>query len=89
MNEKEFERMFKALANRRRIAILFFLKKEGEATVGEISRAIRLSFAATSRHLGVLSGVDFLEKDQRSLSVFYRIAEKSKERILFSIQKIF
>ena len=51
LNEKEFERFFRALGNRRRLAILRFLKKEGEATVGDIALVIRLSFAATNKQI--------------------------------------
>ena len=71
---RELEKILKALANRRRLAILKYLKEYKEASVGEIAGAIRLSFKSTSRHLGVLAAVDVLEKDQRSLQVFYRIA---------------
>jgi DNA-binding transcriptional ArsR family regulator len=74
MTERDAERTLKALANRRRLAILRFLKREKEASVGDIAGAIRLSFTATSRHLGRLSAVDIVEKDQRSLQVFYRLS---------------
>jgi len=71
---KETERILKALANRRRLAIIQFLKKEKEATVGDIAEHIHLSFKATSKHLGVLAAVDIVEKEQRSSRVFYRLA---------------
>lgn len=73
------ERSLKALANKRRLAILRFIKKEKEATVGSIAEEIHLSFKATSRHLGVLASADILEKEQRSLRGFYRIAEDLPE----------
>ena len=72
-NEKELERIMKALANRRRLAILRYLKAEREATVGEIAEEIRLSFKATSKHMLVLSAADIVEKEQRSLQMFYRL----------------
>mgnify|MGYP001614943334 CR=1 FL=1 len=71
---KELERSLKALANRRRLAILKHLKKNKEASVGEIAAEIRLSFKSTSRHLAVLASADIVEKDQRSRQVFYRLA---------------
>ena len=64
----------KAVANRRRLAILQYLKKHREAPVGEIAGAIRLSFKATSKHLSILSGADIVEKEQRSLMVYYSLA---------------
>lgn len=73
---KNLEKILKALANRRRLAILAYLKKEKEARVTEIAAMIKLSFKATSRHLNLLAGADILEKDQRGLEVYYCIAKK-------------
>lgn len=73
MNIKETERLLKALANKRRLAIVQAVKKE-ELPVGDIAEKIRLSLRSTSRHLGVLRGADVLERDQRGLQVFYRIS---------------
>ncbi|MCI0619730.1 metalloregulator ArsR/SmtB family transcription factor [Candidatus Wolfebacteria bacterium] len=67
------ERVLKALANRRRLAILKFLKDEKEAAVGEVADAIGLSLKATSKHLSLLAAVDIVEHEQRSLQVFYRL----------------
>jgi len=73
MNKKNLERIFKALANERRIAIIMALKDKRELSVGEIAGTIKLSFRATSRHLSVLYHADILEKEQRNLQIFYRI----------------
>jgi DNA-binding transcriptional ArsR family regulator len=72
---KNLERSLKALANRRRLAILRHLKKNKEASVAEIAGAIHISLKATSKHLGVLAGADIVEREQRSLFMFYRIAQ--------------
>ncbi len=72
---KDIEKQMKALANARRLSILKYLKKRKEATVGSISAEIRLSFKSTSRHLGVLYAADILEKEQRSLEIYYRLAK--------------
>ncbi len=71
--EKEFEKILKALANRRRLAILKYLKKKGEASVGDVADQIKLSLKATSKHLGLLASADIVEREQRSLQMFYRI----------------
>ncbi len=63
---KELEKPLKALANRRRLAILKYLKQNREASVGEIAGTIKLSFRATSKHLGILAAADILDKEQRS-----------------------
>jgi len=71
MNEKELEKILKALANKRRVSILKYLKRVGKASVGEVSDAIKLSFKATSKHLMILLNVDIVEKEQISLTMFY------------------
>ena len=72
------EKILKAFANRRRIAIVHYLKKHREASVGEIAAAIRLSLKATSKHLAILFAADIIEKDQRILQMFYRITGDTK-----------
>lgn len=74
MSEKDLERTMKALANRRRLAILRCLKKTKEASVGDIADKIHLSFKATSKHLGILYAAGIIERDQKSLQMFYRLA---------------
>ena len=87
MNEKELERLFKAFANRRRIAIVRFLKRTKEASVGDIASHIKLSFNATSKHLGVLSAANIVDREQRSLQMIYRIADdlSPRARLMLSI----
>ena len=71
---KKMERLNKAVANRRRLAILAYLKKKGEVPVWDIAQAIKLSMKATSQHLGVLRACDVVFWEQRRLEVFYRLA---------------
>lgn len=71
---KDLERILKALANKRRLAIVRFLRKEKEATVGDIAETIKLSFKATSKHLGILASADIVDKEQRSLQMWYRLS---------------
>ena len=71
---RDIERILKALANRRRLAILKYLKDKKEARVGDIAGTIRLSFKATSKHLGILFAADIVEKEQRSLEMWYRLS---------------
>ena len=74
---KELERILKALANKRRLAILSYLKKHREAAVGKIASEIKLSVKATSKHLAILHACNILENVQRSLQMFYRMATPS------------
>mgnify|MGYP001600989588 CR=1 FL=1 len=73
MRSRDVERILKTLANRRRVEIVKYLKENGRAFVGEIAGEINLSFKATSKHLGILSAVEVLEKDQDGLRVLYRL----------------
>lgn len=71
---KQLVKILKALANKRRLAILQYLKNNREETVGEIARNINLSFKATSKHLAILSSVDIIDYDKRSLQIFYSLS---------------
>ena len=73
------ERLFKGVANKRRIAILAYLKKKKSARVGAIADDIRLSLKATSKHLAILSAAGFLDREQVSLEMHYRISEDLPE----------
>lgn len=81
MADKEMERTLKALANGRRLAILRLIKKRKEMPVGDIAHGIKLSFKATSRHLGRLSSADIVEKEQRGIQMFYRLASGLPEYV--------
>lgn len=76
MAGKDTERLFKAVANKRRIAILSFLKKRKDARVGAIADAIKLSLKSTSKHLGILLAAGYVDRDQKSLEMHYRIADE-------------
>ena len=71
---KQLEKIFKGLANRRRLAIIHLLSRKKELPVAEIAREIHLSFTSTSKHLGILRQLDILDRRQESLTVYYRIA---------------
>lgn len=85
---KEMERILKALANARRLAILALLKKRGEAPVYEIARDIKLSMRATSQHLSILSSRDIVAKEQRGLLVFYRLNAPSPKHAKATIDSL-
>ena len=72
---KNLEKIFKGLANRRRLAIIKFLSQKREATVADIAERIRLSFKATSKHLAILRQIDIIDSRQQGLNVYYRMAD--------------
>lgn len=75
---KHLEKPLKALANRRRLAILRYIKKSRQATVSDIAEEIRLSFKSTSRHLAILRSADLLEREQKSRLAYYRLSEDTR-----------
>jgi DNA-binding transcriptional ArsR family regulator len=78
---KVLAKNLKALANHRRLEILKYLKKVGNANVGEIADYIKLSFKSTSRHLAVLFAQDIVEKEQVGLEMKYFLANNRNPEI--------
>ena len=64
MVEQNLDLVFHALGDPTRRAILDRLA-EGEATVGHLSRPFDLSFAAVSKHLGVLERAGLVTREAR------------------------
>lgn len=81
MNHKSLEKILKAVANKRRLAILEYLSKKKEANVRDIAEHIKLSYKSTSRHLAVLRSADLVDREQRSLESFYSISSDMPEII--------
>ena len=71
---KLLERIHKALGNRRRLAILRYLKRSPGTSVGAIATHISISFNATSKHMIILAAAGFVEREQVGLNMLYRLA---------------
>lgn len=86
VSERELERLLKAIANKKRIAIMRHLKG-GATTVGEIAKAIKLSIKATSHHMQLLSGAGYVTSEQEGLYVRYVINPQTEQatRILKTV----
>ena len=61
---KKIEKIFKALANKKRLDALLFLGKSKNASVGEVADEIKTSIRSTSKHLLLLYHADFLDKER-------------------------
>ncbi len=72
MVENDLNRVFHALGDPTRRAILDRLA-EGEATVSHLSRPFDLSFAAVSKHLGVLERAGLVTRETRGRERVCRI----------------
>ncbi len=70
---RQLEKFLKAVANRRRLAILKFLRDNQTASLVEMSREIDLAFRSTSKHLRVLLDAGLIERGQRSKYAEFRL----------------
>ena len=85
MNDVELEKMFKALANKRRLKILGILKNK-PIPVSDLAKAIKLSFRSTSKHLAILHSAGFLDREQIGFVTLYKIVS-DRFKILFRSSK--
>ena len=69
-------RLFRVLANLRRIQVLRLLAVLGELPVVEIAQATRLDPARLSAHLGLMAGTGLLWRRRSGRTVYYRLAEQ-------------
>jgi len=73
MNEKEWAKIFKALANENRLKIVKMLYRGHKRSVSEIKRALGISYKWTSINLNNLKRVGILESEGRKGQVFYYV----------------
>lgn len=76
MDEKDLEKILKALANKRRLLMLKIFKKRKKISVGDMAKEIKLSFKSTSKHFAILYSASIVEKEQVSLNMYYSIVKK-------------
>lgn len=76
---KELEKILKALANKRRIEMVRYIRAKRGATVGEIADEVGLSFKGVSKNLRVLYSAGILEREQSGLQVTYQISDSLSE----------
>ena len=82
---KSLEKILKTLANKRRLAIICYLKKNSQAKVGDIAGAINLSLTSTSKHLIQLFNADILDRNQKNLEMLYKLAPKQNNIVNYII----
>lgn len=68
-------KVFKAVANEKRVKILRLLVKEKEVSVEEIAQRLKIGYKTASSHLQKLINVNLVKRYQKSLFVFYSINE--------------
>ncbi len=72
---KDYEKILKALTNRRRLQIIKYLKDKKFATVTMMAEHLKLSFKSTSKHLALMFGAGIVDKEHKNLSMFYSVAD--------------
>lgn len=80
--------LLKAIASPNRLMLLCALA-EGEKSVSELADALDLRQATVSQHLARLRQEDLVETRREAQSVFYRIADKTAEKIIQILYKRF
>jgi DNA-binding transcriptional ArsR family regulator len=84
----EAEAFLRSLASRHRLMILCRLV-EGEASVGELVRALGLSQSNLSRHLAMLREEGLVATRREGVVIHYRIASQRVRPILAELYRLF
>ncbi|PIS46999.1 MAG: ArsR family transcriptional regulator [Elusimicrobia bacterium CG08_land_8_20_14_0_20_51_18] len=71
--QKEKARLMKAFSHPARIFMLEAIA-EKRICVCSLARSLNLSFAAVSRHFGVLRNAGIVEEDKEGNNIYYRLA---------------
>jgi ArsR family transcriptional regulator len=74
-------RRFRALSDPTRLRILDLLRRQDEASVGEIAEAVGGSQQNVSKHLGALHAEGFVARRKQGTSSIYRIADPGVHQI--------
>jgi len=71
---KKLEKIFRAFGNESRMKILKYVSSKKSASVVEIAKQNKLSYKATSKHLGILYQNDILDRGQSGFEMRYYIS---------------
>lgn len=74
MELRSLEKLYKAVANKRRLALLQILSRHRDLSVMDLADKIKLTFRSTSKHLQVLAGEGLVEPIRSGTYVAYRIS---------------
>jgi DNA-binding transcriptional ArsR family regulator len=88
MKEIELEKILKALANRRRLAILKTIKHKKRVSVSNIAEGIKLSIRSTSKHLAILYAAGLVAKEQNHFYVDYSLAPANDKVSVYIIANL-
>jgi ArsR family transcriptional regulator len=84
---KDRSDIVKAMAHPTRLCIVEMLR-DGERTVGEMTRRVGDDISTVSRHLSVLRASGLVIDDKRGLRVFYRLATPCLLKMLDCVEAV-
>lgn len=90
MQEKASEAvtLLKGLANESRLMIMCVLA-EGEHSVGELNKRIKLSQSALSQHLAVLRDQGMVNTRRESQTIYYRLADSPAMNVIGLLHDVY
>ncbi|MFH1676086.1 MAG: metalloregulator ArsR/SmtB family transcription factor [bacterium] len=80
---KDFEALYKSLADESRLKILFLLNELGEACVRDIQQVLRVPQPTVSRHLGLLKRMGLVDNHRRGKWNYYFIVKKQPDLVKY------
>lgn len=80
--------LLKAMANSSRLLILCQLA-EGEKSVGELERRVRLSQSGLSQHLALLRRKGIVATRREAQSIYYSVASKEAAAVMATLYRAF
>ena len=86
MDLRKTATLLKAMANIKRLEILFYLR-HSELSVGELQQKLDLSQSALSQHLAVLRQADVVRTRRHKQQIFYRLENQKIKRLLNFLSK--
>jgi len=80
--------LLKGLANESRLMILCVLS-EGEISVGDLNKRIKLSQSALSQHLAVLREQELVQTRRESQTIYYRLRDSAAMNIIEMLHDVY
>jgi len=77
----ECARLFKALGDETRLAILRQLREQGQVCACDFVSCCDVAQPTVSHHLKVLRQAGLVSRERRGLSIFYRLEPDALERV--------
>jgi DNA-binding transcriptional ArsR family regulator len=87
-NAAQAVRLLKTLANESRLLIMCVLA-EGEHSVGELNKQIKLSQSALSQHLAVLREQGLVQTRRESQTIYYSLADSDAIPVIQTLHDTF